>query len=275
METKVYFPNAKGNKLCGILSNPTGDISKPIIIMLHGFTSSKKTEKLVTLQKIFDDHDISSLRFDAYAHGESEGSFANLTVSEAVADVLSAIRYVNEQGYTKIGLIGSSFGGLASIMAAAKTNALFVLALFCPVSDYEEVEKRRKTKAEMEEWRKKGYRIVERKDGQKLKLSYQFFEDLKNNRAYDVAHNILIPTLIVHGDADDDVPVEQSMKTAKLIPDCRLEIIKRADHLFSNPEHFQKMITTVSNFILEHTNTDYFPNNTRKNKRFREEPNAK
>jgi enterochelin esterase-like enzyme len=49
-------------------------------------------------------------------------------------------------GYTKIGLMGSSFGGISSIMAASKTNDLFVLTLKSPVSNFEEKEIMTKTK---------------------------------------------------------------------------------------------------------------------------------
>lgn len=51
-------------------------------------------------------------------------------------DILQAVEFIKQSGHQKIGLVGSSFGGMASIMAASKTPDLSVLALKSPVSDY-------------------------------------------------------------------------------------------------------------------------------------------
>ena len=55
----------------------------------------------------------------------------------------------------------------------------------------------------------------------------------------------------MHGDQDTSVPIEQSKKTAGLIPNCKLEIIEGADHGFTATEHFERMINLLSAFIIE------------------------
>ena len=82
-------------------------------------------------------------------------------------------------------------------------------------------------------------------------MKHTFFDDIKNNNGYEAAKKITIPTIIVHGDTDELVPIEQSRKTAKLIDNCRLEIIKGADHGYTKPEHFEKMIELISGFVVE------------------------
>ena len=251
MEEKVYFKNSKGLNLCGILSNPTPSKEKPIMILCHGFSTNKNSRTYVRLQEILNKHQISTFRFDFFGHGESEGNFEDITISEAVDDILNAIKFLKNQGYTKIGLVGSSFGGIASLMAASKTNDLFVLALKSPVSNYEEREYATKSKEELEEWKNKGYRYYISGDGRRLKLNYTFFEDFKNNNGYKAAQKIKIPTLIVHGDKDESVPIEQSKKIASLIKNCRLEIIEGADHRYSKPEDFKKMLDLISKFTIK------------------------
>lgn len=253
MKEKLFFKNKKGNKLCGILSNPTSSKEKPIIILCHGFSTSKNSHTYVRLQEILNSHEISTFRFDFFGHGESEGNFEDVTISEAVNDILNAIKFLKKLGYSKIGLMGGSFGGLAGIMAASKTNDLFILALKSPVSDYEEKERVTKTKEELEEWKKKGYTYYISGEGKKLKLNYTFFEDLKNNNGYEAAKKIKIPTLIVHGDRDESVPIKQSKKTASLIENCKLEIIKGADHRYSKPRDFEKMLDLISKFIIKNS----------------------
>ncbi len=248
-QEKIYFKNSKGDRLCGILSNPTDKKEKPIVILCHGLRSDKESKTYTRLQMILNEKNISTLRFDFFGHGESEGKFEDITVSKGVDDVLNAIDFLRKQGYLKMGLFGSSFGGMISIMAVSKTNDLSVLALKSPVSDYEEVECLRYSQEELEGWKEKGYNYFEGKK-EKQKLKYSFFEDFKNNNGYEVAGKIKIPTLIVHGGDDEIVPVSQSKKTARLIENCKLEVIKGADHGYTKKEDFEKMIKLASKFIF-------------------------
>lgn len=250
MEEKIFFANSKGNKLSAILTNPSNSKDKPIIIVAHGFSSTKEGTS-ADLAKRLQKHFISSFRFDFYGHGESEGKFEEVTISEAVDNILHAIEYLQLQGYKKIGLIGSSFGGIASIMTASQTNNLYVLALRSPVSNYYLKETETKTKEELQKWKSLGYRVYTTGDGRKLSLNYSFFEDFKNNDGFIAAKKIKVPTLIVHGDHDETVPIKQSIETAKIINNCKLEIIKGADHRYSDPSHKEKALQTIIDFIVK------------------------
>ena len=252
MEKKVYFEDSRGIDLCGILSDPTSDKSKPLIILCHGFGTSKNGHTYLRLQTFFNQSDLSTFRFDFFGHGESGGDLGKVTVSEAVDDILNALAFVQGQGYERIGVVGSSFGGLSSMVAVSKSDDVLVLALKSPVSDYVEAEKMRLGEEGIRRWKEEGYVQLEDFPGG-VKLEYSFFEDLKNNLGYSAAKEIDISTLIVHGEQDDVVPVEQSKKAASIIQDCELEIIEGADHRYSNPEHFNKMIQLISQFILSHS----------------------
>lgn len=253
MEGKVYFKNSKGDRLCGILNDPSGDKDRPIVVLAHGFSSSKDSKTYTNLAENLGKYNISTLRIDFYGHGESEGKFEDITITEAVDDILSAIKFVKSSGYTKVGLMGSSFGGIASIIAASKSPDLFVLALKSPVSNYLDKEIDNLSEDEMESWKKTGYKYYESGDGTKLKLNYSFFKDFENNNGYESAVKIKAPTLIVHGDADETVPYEQSVKTSKLIPDCRLHTVKGSDHRYTNPKHFEEVQRELTEYIVEKT----------------------
>ena len=81
MREKIFFENSKGNKLCGILSNPTNDKNKSIIVLCHGFSTSKESSTYISLEQILNKNNISTFRFDFFGHGESEGKFENLTTT--------------------------------------------------------------------------------------------------------------------------------------------------------------------------------------------------
>lgn len=250
MKRKLYFPNSQDRRLCGILSDPTGDKHRPLIVMCHGFTTSKDGRTYVRLEEILNQKAFSTFRFDFFGHGESAGQFANITISEAVDDVQSAIRFVKDSGYKRIGLVGSSFGGFASILTAGRSDDVFVLALKSPVSDYLGLLIARDHDIDIEAWKREGSIAVEGGDGENLRLNYAFFEDAEGINGFAFAENIKAPTLIVHGDQDETVPHAQSQKTADLIPDCQLEIIEGADHTYSDPQHFEIMLGLISDFIL-------------------------
>ena len=251
MKEKIFFKNSKGIKLCGILSNPTSQKEKSIIILCHGFSTSKEGRTYVRLEEILNDSGISTFRFDFFGHGESDGIFEEITTSEAVDDIQNAIRFLKESGYKKIGLVGSSFGGMASIITASKTDALYALALKSPVSDYLGLIHSREDEQEIKKWKEKGVIEVAGVDGETRTLKYSFYEEAQKVKAYEAAQKIKVPALIVHGNDDETVPIEQSRKTASLIENCRLEIIEGADHTYSKPEHFDKMLDLIAEFIIE------------------------
>jgi hypothetical protein len=168
-----------------------------------------------------------------------------------VDDVLSALLFLKGSGYTRIGLFGSSFGGMASILAASQSDYLSLLALKSPVSDYKSMALTQRSDSEIHEWKENGFIDFESVNHEKKRLSYAFYEDARNLNAYAAARKIRVPTLIVHGQADETVPVEQSHKAASLIPDCRLVTLKGCDHLYSEPEHFKQLLDLVSQFVVE------------------------
>ena len=250
MKQKIYFPSSKGHELCGILSDPSRDKNRPLIVLCHGFTTSKDGRTYTRLEEILNRKAFSTFRFDFFGHGESDGKFEDITISEAVDDVQSAIRFVKDTGYTRIGLVGSSFGGFASLLAAVQDDDLFVLALKSPVSDYLGLLIARDHDRDIQAWKQNGFIQIETTEGKTERLNYSFFADAEKIQGYAIAERIKAPTLIVHGDRDETVPLEQSQKTAALIPDCRLAIIEGADHTYSDPQHFERMLGCISRFIL-------------------------
>jgi dipeptidyl aminopeptidase/acylaminoacyl peptidase len=253
MKEKLFFKNSRGNKLCAILSNPTSDKSKPVIILCHGFATSKDGFTFTRLEEILGRKGISTFRFDFFGHGESEGKLEEITASEAVDDILKALEFLQNKGYVKIGLVGSSFGGFASLIAASKTAGFYLLALKSPVSDYKGFISSQQNREEIEKWKEKGFMDYAAADGQKVKINYAFFEDAEKISGYDAARKIKVPALIVHGDSDKVVPVGQSKKLATLIRSSSLKIIKGADHRYSKPEDFEKMLQLVSDFIIKNS----------------------
>lgn len=252
MIDKIYFESFRGTRLCGILSGPPPAGGTPAVVLCHGFSTNKNGKTNSRLEEMFNDSGLATFRFDFFGHGESGGKLEDITISEAEDDVLRAIAFVERAGYGTTGLVGSSFGGMASILAASRNPGLAVLALKSPVSDYMDRLIFQEQKNKITEWKKKGYLQVPGAAGQNLKLNYTFFSDMEKVSGYEAAAKISVTTLIVHGNRDMTVPVEQSRRLSQVIQNCRLEIIDGADHTYSQPSHFEKMLESIAGFVLQH-----------------------
>jgi len=248
MSEKIFFHNSKGDKLCGILS-ATEDKSKLMVIMCHGFSSSKDGKKFSTLEENFNKKGISTFRFDYYGHGESEGKFEDITTTEGIDDTKQAIAFMRKQGFENIALIGSSYGGICAIIVASEDNNIKALVLISPVSSWKDDVIAAKKTNTMEEWKKQGYTYYLSGSGAKLKLNYSFAEDALSIDGYKAAETITAPTLITHGDNDKSVPLRQSEKTASIIKNCTLKVLKGCDHGYSREEDFDILIKETVDFI--------------------------
>ena len=133
MQEKIYFKDNEGKKICGILS---GDTSGTVMLLIHGFSSSKESSTYVNLEEEFNRKRISTFRIDLYGHGESEGKFENQTISSGAKDIISSIDFVRKKGYKSINLFGSSCGGLMVLVAALKEPNLSKIGLKAPISNY-------------------------------------------------------------------------------------------------------------------------------------------
>jgi len=252
MQQKLYFKNSKGDKLCGVLSVPKNHDGR-IVIMAHGFASSKDSKTYTTLEGSINELGIATFRFDFWARGESEGNFAEVTISGGVDDVLQAIEFVKEKGFSRIGIFGNSYGGISSVLAASKSIELEFLILSSAVADYVDQKNYTLTKDQLAEWKEKGFRMHSDSKDHSDRLNYTMLEDAKNNIAYDIADKVKIPVLLIHGDKDEDVPVQHSKKMHKLLPNSKLELVKGANHGYTSKlEHFQKRLDFTIAFIKRH-----------------------
>ena len=250
MQQKCTFTNSKGIELSGILSDPN-NTKGPVMILCHGFSSSKESTTHLTFEKLFNEKNIATFRFDFLGHGESKGNFEDITVSEGMDDVLNAIKFLKKKGYKKIGVFGNSYGGMAALLAAARTKDLFVLCLKCPVSDYFGKLMAKLCHEDIQKWKQKGWTTYINSKGVKSKLNYTFFEDSLNDKGYNAAKKITIPTLIIHGDADITIPLEQSKKLASCIKSAKLITYPGCGHHFEAKD-FDNSNKEFVKFVLSH-----------------------
>jgi len=253
MEEPITLTDPDGHKIAGILTKPEKKTDR-IAVLCHGFLSNKNSATNRTLTNILVPQGIATFRFDFFGQGESEGPFEQITVTVAVKQALAALALVKDKGYRKLALVGSSFGGLVAILAAAKWEKLACLALKCPVPDFPEMLELEFGDKGMAEWKKTGTipNVVPGGSG-RIKLAYTFYEYCLQHIGYNAAKVVTAPTLIVQGDADEYVPLHQCRRLSEALGGkCSLVVLPGADHHFSNAGDFGEMTTLLSQWVSDH-----------------------
>lgn len=115
MIKKVSFKNKQGQKIVGILNIPKGKPPFPAVIICHGFKGYKEQQHLKTLATSLAAKGILAFRFDfGNGVGESYGKLENISFSQYLKDLKTAIDYLLKQKIVdrrRIGLAGHSLSG--------------------------------------------------------------------------------------------------------------------------------------------------------------------
>ncbi len=224
----ICFKNSHGQKLCGIISNQD---FKSVILLCHGLGSNKDINKYIHLQDKINDFGIATFRMDFLGHGESDGEMHDLTLTEAIDDILCAKHELERRGYEKIGFIGSSFGGVGGIMAASIEQFNFLIFI-SPPTYYDITDMITSGVFMLKEL------MIFNKNTQKKKarLNLRFFQDYGSYDSYTAAEKIMAPVLIIQGDKDRIVPHKKTMELTKRIKDSKIRILTDADHNYTTAQ---------------------------------------
>ncbi len=233
MELVTFY--SKNQRVFGNLHLPHK--GSPCVVTLHGLESSKDSGKWPTIAARLCDEGYACLRFSFRGCGagleKSEGLFEDVTLTGRIVDFKSALNFLQdtrEVDIRKLGVLGSSFGGMVGIAAQdRRVKALVTLGTPYRLPPFDPPQPPREVD---------GY--YELPSGARFKKG--FYEDL---REYDLIEAVrhAPPIAIVHGSSDETIPHKHAQKLYDAAPEPkRLEIIKGADHVFSQSKHLSKVI---------------------------------
>jgi uncharacterized protein len=249
---EVSFKDSKGNQIIGNLVIPKE--AKSVVIISHGFTSNKDKRLYVELQNELTKAGIGTLRYEYYGHGpvyckDSKYTVAkDITLTKCVDSLKTAISFVRSKGDYNISLMGSSFGGLISLIAASQDSKIQALVLKSSVTEPIEFWKERLDNDIIEKWKQDGV-MHYNKRGENLELNYEFWEDLLNYNTFKMAINITCPVLMIHGDSDTVVPIKQSQDLAKIVK-TEVNVVKGANHGYATTKQYNEMKKLITDFLI-------------------------
>ena len=227
------------------------DVQQSAIVVVHGLDSNRARdpEIYMPLIKSLRNEGFSLLLFDLRAHGESDGDIMSAGYYERF-DVLGAMD-VAEHRYgipsERIGVLGFSMGGVASLLAATEEPRLRALVIDSAYADIDdlfaaEVAERTPLPAWTLSALQPGMEIVGRiRYGIRLSA-------LKPER---FVAELDFPILFTHSDDDDRISVDHSQRiaAASTHPETRLRTFPSGGHSAAFSDHPEEYMQVVTNYF--------------------------
>ena len=249
---------------------------KPILIFCHGYKGFKDWGAWNLMADTFAKMGFFFIKFNFSHNGGTIESpidfpdleaFGNNNYTKELNDLEAVINWVcnnselkSEGDINNISLIGHSRGGgIVSIKAEEDSRIKNIISL-AGVSDY----KVRFPKGnDLENWKKTGvYYVQNGRTKQQMPHNFQFYTDfVKNETRLTIsraASNLKIPYLIIHGDSDTSIYIEEAKNLHKWNSNSKLKIIEGANHVFNTnhpwnsdslPSELLEAVNTIINFI--------------------------
>lgn len=242
VEKKLKIRTPTELQLAGVLHQPGWPGSTGVVVC-HGMMSSKDSPKHTGIAARLAERGHMALRFDFSGRGESPGTLLGLTFARQVIECRAAIAELRRTGVTRVALTGSSMGGAVAALTAVQ-EPLVALATMATVGRTDLLPERAVGKDGLVQWERDRFIEV-----QGEKVGFALVEDARRIDLPAEAKKIRCPWLILHGEQDEVIPVEDSEILHQAAEGSVLEIIAGADHKFSKEEHREFITNRIVDFL--------------------------
>ncbi|WP_439139751.1 alpha/beta hydrolase [Roseicyclus sp.] len=239
-----YLQTATGRRLAYHKSEGQG----PGVVFLGGLRSDMTGTKAVHLEAWARAAGHAFLRFDYSGHGQSSGDFIDGCIGDWAEDAAAAITALTEGPQV---LVGSSMGGWISLLMAKRMpERLAGLVTIAAAPDFTEdgmwadwSEDQRR--ACMED----GQVALPSEYGDPMIITRRMIVDGRDQLVLRSPLALGVPVRLLQGTADADVPMSVALRLLDHLEggDIRLELIKGADHRFSDPA----CLATITRAVAE------------------------
>lgn len=233
----LWIKNGDRN-IYGVISKPNQKGGKqPVAIISHGFNGTHAYGR-----SYFDT--LNAMGYQVYVFdfpcgsvkSKSDNNTMNMSVLDEISDLKAIVNYFKQQpdvDASNIVLIGESQGGLVTALTAAEMpkdiqSVILIYPALCIPDD----------------WNKRYPEITDIPDTTRMwnvPLGRRFFLEVRDIDVFKSIKKYKRPVLIVQGDKDPVVSLDDSRRAVKGYRDARLHIIPGAGHGFKPKEQRQSL----------------------------------
>ena len=238
----MYLETPQGRRLAYHKTEGTG----PCVVFLGGLKSDMMGTKAVFLEDWAKREGRAFLRFDYSGQGESSGAFTEGCIGDWAEDTLAAVEALTEGPILPV---GSSMGGWQSLLLVRALPARIAgLVTIAAAPDFTEdgywasfTEAQKKTLAET------GQVELPSDYMEPYIITRRMIEDGRKQLVLRDPLHLPFPTRFLQGTADTAVSVATAVRLLEHAqgPDMQLQLVKDADHRFSDDRCLELLIQAV------------------------------
>lgn len=229
--------------------NPATD-KCPMVILMHGFMSSKRLYPIPNIMKSLASAGIASISFDFNAHGKSEGSFVNMTISSEISDAKAVYDYVASLPHvSSVALLGHSQGGVIAGMVAGQleesASKPVCVVQMAPAAVL-------KDDAIAGQCMGKKYDPANPPEYVNVffhKLGRPFIKEAQTLPIYEISSKYSGKVCLIHGKKDKIVPFSYSEKYSRSYKDSVLYLLDEEGHMMNKNK--KEIVGLVTSFLKE------------------------
>lgn len=223
----------------------------PGVVFLTGFKSDMAGTKALALEKFCRSRGQAFLRFDYTGHGQSSGNFEDGTIGEWSGDAILVLDNLCNGPQV---LVGSSMGGWIMLLAAlARPKQIAGLIGTAAAPDFTEDLMRGKfSPMQVDQLEQQGFVIIPNcYNEEPYKISKALLDEGRNHMLLKAEIPVDCPVRLIHGDIDQDVPWQTSLRIAKNLRSQNVEIllVKGGDHRLSEPQDLNRLCLTLGRLL--------------------------
>ncbi|WP_445444758.1 alpha/beta hydrolase [Clavibacter sp. km3a] len=215
----------------------------PAALLVHGFgdTGTGGHGLWVPVARALAASGTAARAYDRLGHGVSDGDFADVRLLDEVDQVSAMIRVLAEDADGPVHVVAHSLGGVESALAAARAPELVAsLTLWSPAGVVvDDVTVHGRVMGEpLAAARERGVVDIQ---GMRLGLAFPD-EVLAGVDVYGPVPGYRGPVDVLHGTADEVVPVAYGARYGELMPGATFTAVEGADHGWSSVD-LRRMLT--------------------------------
>jgi pimeloyl-ACP methyl ester carboxylesterase len=205
----------------------------PAVVILHGWGGTGAD--LLPIAPGLHELGLHSVFLDARTHGLSDDEDF-MSMPRFAEDLETALAWLSDRDdVTSIGVIGHSVGAAAAILAASRNPDIDAVVAVSSFAHPEELMWRAIPYPAPVKWTM--LRMIQQMIG------VSFDDIAPRNRIADIQ----APVLLIHGEDDDVIPVDDAFSIHENLPSCRLIIVPNGKH--SDLEAFEPYFDDVNEFL--------------------------